>query len=133
MYNQIVLIGNLGNDPELREVAGGIPLATFRMAVNRQWTTAEGQTQEKTNWFNITAWRRQAEFVKQYFAKGRPIMIVGEISGSRTYTDREGNMRATIDVTAHEIRFVEGRRDDYEGAKTVNGERPETAEHKVPF
>lgn len=133
MYNQIVLIGNLGNDPELREVSGGIPFTSFSLAVNRRWTTAEGQAQEKTNWFHVTAWNKQAEFVKQYFVKGRPIMIIGEISGSRTFTDREGNMRATIDVRAKEVRFVEGRRDDQDVARTENSEQPEAAEAKVPF
>jgi single-strand DNA-binding protein len=133
MYNQIVLIGNLGNDPELREVAGGIPVTSFRMAVNRHWTTADGQSQEKTNWFNITVWRRQAEVVKQYLTKGRQVMVIGEVSGVRPYTDREGNLRATIDVTASEIRFLDGRRDDYDMAKSISGEPPQVAEDKIPF
>jgi single-strand DNA-binding protein len=133
MYNHIVLIGNLGNNPQLRDVAGGVPVATFSLAVNRHWTTAEGQVQEKTTWFHITAWRRQAELAQQYLTKGRQIMIVGEINGSRPYTDRDGNMRATIDITANEIRFLDNRRDDYDIAKSTNGEQPAVAEDRIPF
>ena len=70
MYQQIVLIGNLGNDPELRYTPSGVPVASFDLAVKKSWTDAEGGKQEKTTWFRVTAWRKLAEIAAQYLAKG---------------------------------------------------------------
>jgi single-strand DNA-binding protein len=133
MYQQLILLGYLGSDPELREVSGGVPVANFRMAVNRRWTTAEGQVQEKTNWYQVTAWRRLAELAKQYLVKGSQVMVIGEVSSTRAYTDRDGNLRASIDVTANDIRFVDTRRPDHEASRMANDEQPEAAENRVPF
>jgi single-strand DNA-binding protein len=133
MYEQIILIGHLGSDPELRETPTGVPCASFRMAVNRRWTTNDGQTQVKTNWYTITTWRRTAELTKQYLAKGRQVMIVGEISGARAYKDRDGNLAATIDVTARDLRFMDARRDEHDIAGMASGEQPEAVEDKIPF
>jgi single-strand DNA-binding protein len=109
MFQQLILIGNLGNSPELRYTPTGQAYASFRLAVNRRWTGENGQPMEKTTWFNITAWQRQAELSSQYLDKGRRVMVIGEIEGARPYTDRDGNQRASIDVRAREIRFMDGR------------------------
>lgn len=111
MYQQITLIGNLGNDPEMRYTPTGVPVAHFSLAVNRAWTTQEGQRQEKTMWFRVTAWRKLAETVSQYLTKGRTVLVVGELEDARAYTDRDGNLRAALEVTAQTVRFIGGRGD----------------------
>ncbi len=106
MYQQIVLIGNLGNDPEMRYTPSGVPVASFNLAVNKTWTNAEGQRQDKTTWFRVTTWRKNAEIASQYLTKGRQVLVVGELEDARAYTDREGNLRASLEVTAQTIKFL---------------------------
>jgi single-strand DNA-binding protein len=109
MFQQITLVGNLGSDPEMRYTPNGVPVATFSLAVNRVWNDPNGQRQEKTTWFRISAWRREAELVSQYLTKGRQVLIIGEVEEARAFTDREGNQRASLEVTARTIRFIGGR------------------------
>ncbi len=109
MYQQLILIGNLGNNPEMRFTASGVPVTNFRLAVSRRWTGADGQAQEKTTWFQVSSWNRQAEFVNQYLTKGRRVMVIGEVEAARPWTDRNGNLGATIEVTAREVRFMDSR------------------------
>jgi single-strand DNA-binding protein len=109
MYQQVTLVGNLGSDPEMRYTPSGVPVASFRMAVNKSWTGDDGQRQDKTTWFRVTAWRKLAETVSQYLTKGAKVLVVGEIEDARPYTDREGNLRATLEVTAQVVRFLNTR------------------------
>jgi len=111
MYQQITLIGNLGNDPEMRYTPSGVPVASFSLAVNRSWTGQDGQRQDKTTWFRISVWNKQAEIVSQYLSKGRQVLVVGEVEEARPYTDRDGNMRASLEVRAQSVRFL-GQRGD---------------------
>ncbi len=106
MYQQIVLIGNLGNEPELRYTPSGVPVVSFNLAVNKSWTDAEGGKQDKTVWFRVTAWRKLAEIAAQYLAKGKQILVVGEMEDARAFTDKEGNSRASLEVTAQTIKFL---------------------------
>jgi single-strand DNA-binding protein len=135
MYQQLTLIGNLGNDPEMRYTATGDPVTNFRLAVNRRWTREDGQTQEKTTWFHVTAWRRQAEWASQYLTKGRRILLIGEIEGARAYMDREGNPRANIDLTAREIRFLDARAPGQDEGTPVGHRHGEAdpEEEVIPF
>ena len=112
MFQQITLVGNLGNDPEMRYTPSGVPVATFSLAVGRVWNDPEGQRQEKTTWFRVTAWRRDAELVSQYLSKGRQVLIIGEVEEARAFTDRDGNNRASLEVTARTIRFIGSRGDN---------------------
>ena len=109
MFQQLILIGNLGSDPEMRYTASGIPVTNFRLAVNRRWTNTEGQSQEKTTWFHVSLWRRQAEIASQYLAKGHRVMVIGEVDSARPWTDRDGNLRAAIEVTGNELKLLENR------------------------
>jgi single-strand DNA-binding protein len=111
MYQQITLVGNLGNDPEMRYTPSGVPVTTFNLAVSRTWNDPNGQRQEKTTWFRVSAWRRDAEIASQYLSKGRQVLVVGEIEEARAYTDRDGNQRASLEVTARTIRFMGNRVD----------------------
>lgn len=107
MYQQLTLIGNLGNDVELRYTPAGVPVASFNLAVNKSWTDDNGK-HDKTTWFRITVWRKLAEIAAQYLVKGKQVLIVGEIEEARAYTDRDGNSRASLEVTAQTIKFLGG-------------------------
>jgi len=111
MYQQITLIGNLGNDPEMRYTPSGVAVASFNLAVNRSWTGQDGQRQDKTTWFRVSVWNKQAETVTQYLSKGRLVLVVGEVEEARAFTDRDGNQRASLEVKAQSVRFL-GQRGD---------------------
>lgn len=109
MYQQITLVGNLGRDPEMRYTASGVPVTSFPVATSRGWTGADGQRNEKTVWFRVSAWQRQAETCNQYLTKGRRVLVVGEVEEPYVYTDQEGNSRASLQVRAQTVRFLTSR------------------------
>jgi single-strand DNA-binding protein len=115
MFQQLMLIGNLGNDPEMRYTPSGDPVTSFSLAVNRVWNDRSGQRQEKTIWFRVSAWRKTAEIVSQYASKGSRVLVVGEIEEPRIYTDRNGEQRVSLDVTAQNVRFLSPRGEQAEG------------------
>ena len=104
--NKIILIGNLGNDPEMRYTPNGNAVTDFRMAVNRRYTTADGERHEETEWFRVTAWGRLAEQVSQYLTKGQRTYVEGRLKGG-AYIDRDGQPRASLDVTANSVLFLD--------------------------
>ncbi len=106
MYQQITLVGNLGRDPEMRYTASGVAVTNFSVATSRSWT---GQRQEKTVWFRVAAWRGLAETCNQYLTKGQRVLVVGEVEEPSTWTDQEGNTRASLEVTARTVRFLNTR------------------------
>jgi single-strand DNA-binding protein len=112
MFQQITLVGNLGRDPEMRYTPSGVPVASFSVATSRKFQSADGQMQEKTVWFRVTAWRKTAETVSQYLSKGSKVLIVGELEEPRTWVDKDGNTQASLDVTAQTIRFLSSRGDN---------------------
>lgn len=116
MYQQIILIGNLGNDPEMRYTPSGVAVASFSLAVNRSWTGQDGQRQDKTTWFRVSVWNKQAETVTQYLSKGRQVMVIGEVEEARVFNDRDGNPRASLEVKAQSVRFLGQRGDGAMGA-----------------
>ncbi len=138
MFQQIVLVGRLGNDPEMRYTPSGVPVTTFSLAVNRTWTNQEGQRQDKTTWFRVTVWRKQAEIVSQYLTKGRQVLVVGEVEEARPWTDRDGNVRASLEVTANTVRFLGTRADadmqmGASGGTAESSAEPGLGEEDIPF
>jgi len=109
MYQQITIIGNLGRDPEMRYTPSGVAVTNFSVATSRSWTGQDGQRQEKTVWFRVAAWRRLAETCNQYLTKGQRVLVIGEMEEPSTWTDREGNTRASLEVTAQTVRFLNTR------------------------
>ncbi len=109
MYQQITLIGHLGADPELRHTQDGTPVTSFRVATNRRWRAQDGTTQEETVWFSVSVWQRQAEACSQYLSKGQRVLVVGEMREPSTWTDREGNARASLEVRARNVEFLTPR------------------------
>ena len=106
--NKVMLIGNLGADPELRFTASGTAVANFRIACSRSYTNRDGERTEQTEWVTIVAWRGLAENVGQYLSKGRPVYVEGRLQ-TRQWEDREGNSRWTTEVVANDIQFLGSR------------------------
>ena len=109
MYQQITLIGHLGGDPELRYTQNGTPVTSLNVATNRRWRSQDGTTQEETVWFRVSVWQRQAEACNQYLTKGQRVLVVGEMREPSTWTDQEGNARASLEVRARNVEFLTPR------------------------
>lgn len=136
MYQQMTLVGNLGSDPEMRYTPSGVPVTTFSLAVSKSWTTQDGQRQDKTTWFRITAWRAQAETCSKYLSKGRQVLVVGELEEARIWTDKEGNPRVSLEVTAQVVRFLGNRADSAGGGSSQSVQENNSdvgAEEDIPF
>jgi single-strand DNA-binding protein len=107
--NKVMLIGNLGKDPELRFTPQGRAVARFSLATSESWTDQQGQKQDRTEWHNIVVWGKQAETCGQYLSKGRQVFIEGSIR-SRQYDDKEGQKRYITEVIAQRVQFLGGGR-----------------------
>lgn len=114
-FNKVILIGNITKDIELKQTPSGVPVASFTVAVNRKYKEKDGT--QNTDFINCVAWRKTAEFVAQYFKKGKPILVEGEIQ-TRSYTDNKGEKRYVTEVIASEVGFVGGK-DDSTGGEYV--------------
>jgi len=115
MFQKIIIVGNLGSDPEMRFTPDGTPVTSFSVAANRHWTAKDGSQSEKTTWFRVTAWRKLAETCNQYLSKGRTVLVEGEVEAS-AWTGQDGTARATLEVTARNVRFLCGPRNNDESA-----------------
>jgi len=105
MLNKIMLIGNLGKEPEMNYTPSGIALTKFSLAVNRVTKAATGEKQEETEWFNIIAWRQLAETCNTYLHKGSKVYIEGRLS-QRKYTDKNGIDRWMVEVIANDMEML---------------------------
>ena len=105
--NKVILIGNLGKDPEVRHTANGRAVARFPIATSEFWNDAEGNRQERTEWHNIIVWGKQGETCAQYLAKGRQVYVEGSIR-SRSYDDKSGTKRYITEIIAQRVRFLGG-------------------------
>jgi single-strand DNA-binding protein len=106
--NKVILIGNLGRDPEMRYTPGNVAVCNFTLATNDKWKDKAGQLQERTEWHKIVVWGRQAEIAKEYLAKGRSVYIEGSLQ-TREWNDKEGNKRTTTEVRADRLQFIGSR------------------------
>jgi single-strand DNA-binding protein len=107
--NKVILIGNLGKDPELRYTQNGTAVANFTLATTDSWTK-DGETQERTEWHTIVAWAKLAEICGQYLTKGRQVYIEGRIQ-TRKWEDRDGNTRYTTEIVAQNMQMLGSRGD----------------------
>ncbi|MBQ6889971.1 MAG: single-stranded DNA-binding protein [Oscillospiraceae bacterium] len=110
MLNHITIMGRLTRDPELRRTSSGIAVASFTLAVDRDFGSREGGERE-TDFIDCVAWRQTGEFVSKYFAKGRMAVVSGRLQ-IRNWTDKEGNKRRTAEVVADNVYFGDSKRDD---------------------
>jgi single-strand DNA-binding protein len=106
--NKVILIGNLGADPELRYTPSGAAVANFNMATTEKWKDKEGQLQEKTEWHRIILWARQAEIAKEYLRKGSSVYIEGRLQ-NRNYEDKDGIKRYVTEIIGQRMQLLGGR------------------------
>jgi single-strand DNA-binding protein len=105
--NKIIVIGNLGRDPEMRYTPSGQSVTSFSVASSRRYTTAAGEQREETEWFNVSAWGRLAELCNQYLTKGRQVYVEGRLR-SRTYETRDGQTRFVNEINLTDVQFLGG-------------------------
>jgi single-strand DNA-binding protein len=103
--NKVILIGNLGRDPELRYTQGQIPVCNFTLATTENWKDKAGQKQERTEWHRVVVWGSQAENVSKYLRKGRQVYVEGSLT-TRSWEDKEGQKRNTTEVRAQTVQFL---------------------------
>lgn len=138
-FNKVILVGNLGRDPELRYTPQGTPVCSFSMATNERRKDKSGEMQDHTTWFRVTLWGRQAETASQYLTKGRPVYIEGRLRVEE-WTDRDGKARHTLEVHATDMQFIGGGRGSEEpqveraaAAGASPGEPADIADDDIPF
>ena len=137
--NKVILVGNLGRDPELKYTPGGAAVANFTLATNEAWTDKSGEKQERTEWHRIVVWGKQAEIVGEYLRKGRQVYIEGSLQ-TREWNDREGNKRQTTEVRAYKVVMLgraEGRGEASAAASgppdMESGAGPPAPDDDIPF
>lgn len=113
-FNKIIIVGNLGRDPELRYTPQGTAVCNFSVATSERKRTATGEDQEITTWFKVTLWEKRAEAASKYLTKGRPVYIEGRLRVEE-WTDRDGKNRYTLEVHATEMQFIDSGRSAEEG------------------
>lgn len=106
--NKVMIIGNLGKDPEMRYTPSGRPVTTFNVATSRSWNTSDGERRTETEWFNVVAWGGLAEICNQYLTKGQQVYIDGRLQ-SRSWNDSDGNHHTSVEVVANEMIMLGNR------------------------
>jgi len=104
--NKVILIGNVGNDPEMRYTPDGKPVTSFNLAVSRRYTTREGERREETEWFTVVTWNRLAETCNQFLARGRRAYVEGRLR-SRVWEGQDGQKRFRNEVIANKVVFLD--------------------------
>jgi len=128
--NKVMIIGNLGRDPEMRYTPSGRPVTSFSVATTRSWTSGEGERREETEWFNVVAWGNLAEICKQYLHKGQPVYVDGRLQ-TRGWEDAEGKKHFRTELVANEVIILGERRG--ESAEGGAAEEAPSAEEEFPF
>lgn len=121
-FNKVIVVGNLGRDPEMRYTAQGTPVCTFSVATNERRKDKAGEQQDFTTWFRVTVWGKQAETVSKYLTKGRSVYVEGRMHVEE-WTDKDGKGRYTLELNASDVRFIDGNQ-GVEGIPVRQGEQP---------
>jgi len=115
MYHTLIIVGNVGKDPEMRYTPSGQAVTSFSVATNRQYTSGNGEQVKETVWFRVTTWGKQAEVCNQYVKKGMKVLVEGRLTpdkatgGPRVWTRQDGSPAASFEVTAATVRFLSSR------------------------
>lgn len=115
MFHTLIIVGNVGKDPEMRYTPSGQAVTTFSVATNRQYTGSNGEQVKETIWFRVTTWAKQAEICNQYLKKGSKVLIEGRLQpdkstgGPRIWNKQDGSHGASFEVTASTVRFLSSR------------------------
>jgi len=133
--NKVILIGNLGRDPEVKYTQSGTAVANLSVATNEVWTDKAGQKQERTEWHRVVVWGKQAQVISEHLAKGKQIYVEGSLQ-TRSWDDRDGNKRYTTEVRAVRVLMLgraEGSRMPSEGPTPDVEMVPDVTDEEVPF
>ncbi|GJM42796.1 MAG: hypothetical protein DHS20C20_30780 [Ardenticatenaceae bacterium] len=144
MYQKLIIVGNLGGDPEMRYMPDGTAVTNFSVATNKRWTDrATGQPVDETTWFRVSAWGRNAENCNQYLQKGSRVLVEGSLQpdpatgGPKTFVRHDGTVGATYNVKADTVRFLPSASDPSIHAPSagtaVAGSAAVTEEDEIPF
>lgn len=138
MYHTIIVVGNLGRDPEMRYTPSGQAVTNFNVATNRQYTTSDGNKVKETTWFRISTWGKNAENCNQYLKKGSKVLVEGRLNpdpdtgAPKLWTRQDGSAAASYEITANTVRFLSSRAEDestYEADDAQGISEPED----IPF
>jgi single-strand DNA-binding protein len=129
--NKIIIIGNVGSDPEMRYTPNGSAVTSFSVATNRRYTTSDGQQNEETQWFRVSAWNKLAETCNQYVVKGMKIFVEGRVS-SNAWTDKEGQARATIEINCSNVEFLSRENPNQNDGENSQPNNPDSQEIDNP-
>ncbi len=137
MYQKIVLVGNLGRDPEMRYTPGGHAVTNLSVATNRTYTDGSGEQVKETVWFRVSVWGKQAESCHQYLRKGRQVLVEGRMIGDesgnpRIWNRQDGSPAASFEVNAISVRFLGGR-GDADAVDIDPGPGAPESEDDIPF
>ncbi len=140
MFQKIILVGNLGRDPEMRYTPSGQAVTNLSIATNRRYTDSSGESRDETIWFRVSVWGKQAESVNQYLRKGRQVLVEGRLVGDengnpRIWTRQDGTPGASFEVSAQTVRFLGGKVDVdsfVAGPEEETGASPESM-NDIPF
>jgi single-strand DNA-binding protein len=125
--NKVLLIGNLGADPDMRYTPSGAGVCELRVATNESWTDKSGQRQERTEWHRVVVWGKRAELCAKYLTKGRQCYVEGRLR-TRSWDDKDGNKRYTTEIVATDVQFLGGR-----GPGGAGGDFPDAASPEGNF
>jgi len=142
MYHKVMIIGNLGRDPEMRYMPSGDPVTTLSVATNEVWNDREGNRQERTAWWRVSVFGKQADACNQYLQKGRQVMVEGilqvdpDTGGPRIWTRQDGTPGASFELRARTVKFLGGRGEG-NGISESHGDYdsgpPPMDENDIPF
>ena len=143
-YMKVVIVGNLGRDPEMRFLASGQAVTNLNVATNRRWTDQNtGETQEEVCWFRVSVWGRQAEAANEFLRKGRQVLVEGrlrpdpETGGPRLFDRHDGTVGSSYEMVADRVQFLSGSGGGNGNGASRNGQagaEPDySAEEEIPF
>jgi len=125
--NKVMLIGNLGRDPEMRYTPNGKPVTSFSLAASRNWVSADGERHDETEWFNVVAWGNLAEICNQHLSKGQKVYVEGRLQ-TRSWEDENGQKHFRTEVVANEMVILTGRPEQLESLNSA-----EIGASDIPF
>ena len=121
--NKVIILGRLGQEPELKYTPSGAAVCNFSLATSENWTDKSGQKQERTEWHRIVVWGKLAELCNQYLSKGRQAYVEGKLQ-TRSWDDKDGNKRYTTEINASTVQFI--------GERASSGQRNDYSENQAP-
>lgn len=130
--NKVILIGNLGSDPEVKYLPSGVPVANFSLATSESWTDRNGERQERTEWHRLVLWRKLAEIAGQYLKKGSKLYVEGKLQ-TRSWDDQSGQKRYTTEVVVNDMQMLDSRGEPQDAGGRMSGDPgPAAAQEAMP-